>query len=231
MDLPSKKVFDALLSKGVTELHHANSVLTSCEFLRSRSLLSRGTIERQKRFQTAQSSDDLDKRFNLWFDVFTDSVDIHERASRCNAYGPVLFVLDIEELRKSWTGRLWVTKKNPTRWESLSDEDRWFRSIEELESDFVYGDFGQMIVFRHCGGQFPFKNSLKEIILDDPQQQISKDKIDLYSMAWGALQLASMQGGLKVRPTKRSCGNNCKCLELYENSPRKTVEMFAPKLA
>lgn len=85
MDIPSKHVFDALMDKGIDELYHANSVATACQFLRSRSLISRGTVERLGVTQTPQSSDDLDKRYGIWFDVFADSVDIHNRARRANA--------------------------------------------------------------------------------------------------------------------------------------------------
>ncbi|HNP97096.1 MAG TPA: hypothetical protein PKJ63_15760 [Cyclobacteriaceae bacterium] len=46
MDIPSKHVFEILEENGVNELHHANSVATACQFIRSRSLMSRGTIER-----------------------------------------------------------------------------------------------------------------------------------------------------------------------------------------
>ena len=45
MDLPSLKVYENLTAKGVENLHHANTVLTACQFLRVRTLLSRGTLE------------------------------------------------------------------------------------------------------------------------------------------------------------------------------------------
>ncbi|HEV7924505.1 MAG TPA: hypothetical protein VGR14_04075 [Verrucomicrobiae bacterium] len=230
MDLPSKQVFDALLAKGVTELHHANSVLTACQFLRNRALLSRGTVERRNLFQTPQSSDSDDKRFNVWFDVFTDSVDIHSRAGNANVYGPVLFVLDVKELRKSWTGRLWMTKLNPMKWDKVSDDNRWFRSVQEIADDFNYGTFDQMIVFRHCGGELHFRDALSKIILDDPHTSIKLTEIDLYSMAFGALQLASSQGGLDVRITKRCCDKDCRCLKTYGRDARRTMDLFAPRL-
>ena len=102
-----------LESKGVNELHHANSVATACQFIRSRSLMSRGTVERAGVFQTFQASDDIDKRYSIWFDVFMDSVDIHERARRANAYGPVLFVLDTRIIARAYTGRSMGYKNKP----------------------------------------------------------------------------------------------------------------------
>src|SRR6266850_1062076 len=99
MDLPSKKVIETLEEKGLTEIHHANSVLTSTQFLRHRGLLSRGTIKRRGLFQTPQNSDEIDQKYSLWFDVFADSVDIHDRAQTANFYGPVLFVLGLKKLK------------------------------------------------------------------------------------------------------------------------------------
>ncbi len=230
MDLPSKQVFDALLDKGVTRLHHANSVLTACQFLRSRALLSRGTVERRNLFQTTQTSDSADQKYNVWFDVFTDSVDIHERAKKVNLYGPVLFVLDVEELRKSWTGRRWITKLNPTKWQGVSEDDRWFRTVQEIKENFTFGTFDQMIVFRHCGGELHFRGALSKIILDDPVIVGKKTGLDYYSMAFGALLFASNQSGLEVPITKRCCANSCKCLEAYRQDERQTASFFTPKI-
>src|SRR5436305_15178842 len=126
MDLPSRRVFEVLKENGIDFIHHANAVISSCQFLRHGALLSRGTVERRGFYQTEQSSDDLDKSFGLWFDVFTDSVDIHERANRRNLYGPVLFVLRSKIISKAYTGRIWVTKLNPTNWSGTKREERWF---------------------------------------------------------------------------------------------------------
>lgn len=65
-----KKGLQALLEKGVEEIYHANSVLTSCEFLRHGALLSRGSIEALKLRQTPQKSDLIDKRYHIWNDIF-----------------------------------------------------------------------------------------------------------------------------------------------------------------
>jgi hypothetical protein len=115
MEIPSKDVFDVLAEKGVDSIHHVNNVMTACQFLRTGSLLSRGTALRRGLYQTPQTSDPLDKSFGIWFDVFTDSVDIHNRASRANVYGPVLFVFDAALIKRTYTGRVWVTKLNPTK--------------------------------------------------------------------------------------------------------------------
>jgi hypothetical protein len=230
MDLPSKKVFDILLDKGIRYLHHANSVVTSCQFLLNNALLSRGTIERRRLFQTPQSSDEQDRKYNVWFDIFTDSVDIHDRARRPNVYGPVLFVFNIEALRESWVGRIWITKCNPTKWAGLPDDERWFRSLREVERDFKRGTFDQMIVFRHCGGELPFKGSVTEIVLDDPQMRTKKSDVELYSVAYGALKLSSLQGGAKIPIHRRECRDGCQCVKAFAKSRDETIAMFAPQL-
>lgn len=230
MDLPSKKVFALLEEKGVKELHHANSVLTSCQFLRRARLLSRGTVERQKLFQTEQSSDDLDKQFGIWFDVFADTVDIHHRARRRNLYGPVLIVLNVEKLRESYTGRIWITKKNPVYWKDLPDDQRWFRSLDELKSDFQAGAFAQMAVFRHCGGELPIKKAITKLVLDDPSIRTKKGDVDYFSMAYGALRLSLFEGGMDVSIEKRSCPPECKCQKEYRSDLDMARQFFVPRL-
>ena len=115
MHIPSAHVYEALRDKGVEQLHHANSVVTACQFIRSKSLLSRGTVDRMGITQTPQDSDEIDRRYSIWFDVFMDSVDIHHRAKRANVYGPVLLVFDLKLIDRNGTGRLWITKLNPTK--------------------------------------------------------------------------------------------------------------------
>lgn len=228
MDLPSSTVWDVLADKGVEKLHHANSVLTSCQFLRQKALLSRGVVERSGLKQTAQTSDTVDRRYSLWFDVFADGVDIHDRASRINQYGPVVFVLDTEALRDIPTGRIWVTKLNPTKWKGVPREERWFQSRKDLEDNFVYGTFDQMIVFRHCGGLLPIEDCLKEIIIDDLDQSVGG--YDLASTAFGALTLAMSDSGLEVPIVKRDCVAACTCRRHYtrKSNEHRTIEMFFP---
>ena len=229
MDLPSAQVIDILAAKGVEQIHHANSVLTSSQFLRKASLLSRGTVARRRLFQTPQKSDELDRKFSLWFDVFTDSVDIHDRARTANLYGPVLFVLGLEQLRKMYKGRLWVTKLNPTKCEDKKDDHRWFRSIGELKERFTVGTFDQMVVFRHSGGELPIKSCLTKIILDDPHHTYNAagKGSDVFSMAYGALLVSMTEGGIDVPIEKRICPNGCKCQERF-NKGSFVNDMFLP---
>lgn len=227
MDIPSAHVYETLHTRGVKELHHANSVATACQFIRARSLLSRGNVERLDLRQTAQSSDDLDRRYSVWFDVFLDSVDIHERASRANVYGPVLFVFDLSILNKNQTGRIWVTKQNPTKWAGKPQKDRWFQDREDLEENFVKGQFDQMVVLRHSGGALPFGKHLRRIVLDDPKRATT-DHVDFYSMAVGALRLAMQDANIDVPIERRKCIRTCTCVENWGASDKQLLSMFDP---
>ena len=234
MEIPSPKVFKILKDKGVETIHHANSVITSCQFLRKTSLMSRGTIDRVGLFQTDQKSDRTDKQYGVWFDIFVDSVDIHRRAKRANLYGPVLFELDIELIRHAYTGRVWVTKCNPIKWsKNKKHEKRWFTSAEDLEENFSYGTFDQMIVFRHCGGELPIKKYLKRIILDDPQLKLNKSDINInyFSMAYGALSLSITEGRIDIPIEKRKCSIDCSCIKDYRKEDSiNVIKMFWPKI-
>ncbi|QRN93133.1 hypothetical protein JRI60_28440 [Archangium violaceum] len=229
MRISAKKVYEVLKREGVEHIHHANSVITSCQFLRNGALLSRGSIEQKGLYQTPQNSDKIDKDMGVWFDVFADSVDIHHRASRLNAYGPVLFLIDIELLKKAYTGGIWITKLNPTRWEGKKHEDKWFTSVKEFENNFKKGEFNQMLVFRHCGGELSFKKYLKEIKLDDPNQKSKHTKIDYYSMAFGALKISMTEGGIDVPIFRRTCVGKCSCINEYSSDMARTDQMYMPK--
>ena len=226
MDLPSKAVWDAIAEAGVERIYHANSVITSCQFLRAKAILSRGTVERSKLAQTPQYSDGIDKRHSIWFDVFADSVDIHARAKRLNQYGPVLFVMNLDGLRKTYTGRVWVTKLNPTKWQGLPQKDRWFQSKRDLVQIYSHRTLDHMIVLRHCGGVLPFENRLEEIILDDPRMKT--DGIELFSAAVGALMLAMCDANLSIAINRRECEPRCKCRASYESDEHGTAQMFIP---
>lgn len=229
MDIPSVHVFEVLSDKEVTELHHANSVATACQFIRSKSLLSRGSVDRLGLTQTPQKTDDADRRYSIWFDVFLDSVDIHKRASRANAYGPVLFVFDINIINKNGTGRIWVTKCNPTKWSGKPDKERWFQGKDDLSEHFVKGRFDQMIVLRHCGGELPFGKHLKKIILDDPGVK-TEEGVDLYSQAVGALRLAMQDAEISVPIKRRKCSEECTCQAYWGEEDERLFTMFDPKI-
>jgi hypothetical protein len=139
-----------------------------------------------------------------------------------------LFVLNAELIKTAYTGKVWVTKLNPTKWDGTKHEDRWFTSIDDLKTNFVKGRFDQMIVFRHCGGELPFGEYLQRVILDDPQQK-TPGKIDYYSMAYGALTFAKAEGSTTATIQRRKCVAGCTCSIQYKADVDDTREMFFPK--
>src|SRR5215208_1647097 len=150
MDLNARAVYKAIQSKGVTRLYHANTVRTSCTFLREGALLARGVVEERGLDQTPQKSDQLDVKYGLWSDIFLDVLDIHARASQRIVYGPVSFVLKPELLLEPWIGPVWLTRRNPQYWqESEPRRTRWFTSIDDFEQNYKYGDFATSLVVRH----------------------------------------------------------------------------------
>ncbi|MBK8653103.1 MAG: hypothetical protein IPN20_04190 [Haliscomenobacter sp.] len=91
VDLCAREAHRILKSKGVTHLHHANTVTTSKSFLENKALLSREYIEANNLFQTGQDSDRKDKKFGIHGFVFLDGKDLASYFSRPNHYGPILF--------------------------------------------------------------------------------------------------------------------------------------------
>ncbi len=230
MKISSKSLYKTLKSKGIDYIYHANSVITSCQFLRKGALISRGTIDRRGMYQTPQDSDRIDQEQGVWFDVFADTVDIHKRASCKNIYGPVLFILKTEIIKEVYTGGVWVTRTNPTYWKGKSYDEKWFTSSKELDEELVKGTFEQMIVFRHCGGELPIKDHLEELILDDPDQRSKISSIDYYSMAYGALRLSATEGEIDVMIHKRKCAKACRCKREYAGDMKQTRSMYFPKV-
>ncbi|SED75988.1 hypothetical protein [Pseudomonas anguilliseptica] len=226
-----KKGLRKLLELGVEELYHANSVLTSCEFLRQGALLSRGSIEALGMRQTPQYSDALDKRYNIWNDVFVDSVDIHARGSMANRYGPVMFVLDTEKLLNDVSsGQLWLTQCNPTKWAGKSQSARWLADIDDWDDEFDINSFDQMIVFRHMGGHVPLRSALKRIVVDAPED-VEGMGIDLYSYALGSLKHAMHLGPKTCSVVRRECRAGCGCTATYEADLDMAKKMYRPFLS
>ena len=134
MKLDPIEVLDLLKEKNIDFLFHANTVATACTFIEQGGLLSRGAVEDSGLLQTPQMSDELDKKYNVWNDIFFDSIDLHKKFKRQNYYGPVLFKFDVNILASPNMPELWITRDNPTRWNyKQTDSDRYFQSLEELE--------------------------------------------------------------------------------------------------
>lgn len=218
-------VYPILKLKGISHLHHANSVVTSKAFLRLGGLASRGRVQRSGFPQTTQYTDVIDQRYGIWNDVFTDSVDIHERSKSHNKYGPVLFVLDARFLLELPDDvDILVTKTNPTKWHNgQSIQDRYFTSAQELEANLTYGTFDQMITFRTDEGIIPFGKWLECIKIDDPQLQ-NMDGSNVFKNALDSLQVTAMEINIEFPVNMRTCKKGCSCVKFYASN-----DMFIEK--
>ncbi len=221
-------ILKVLQSRGATTFYHANSVLTACTFLEAAALLSRGYVEKHKLKQTPQSSDQTDKKYGIWNDIFLDTVDIHDRARRKNHYGPVLLVLDVESVLndKTLEGTLRITRENPIHWsDGQQPKDRYFETVEEFANSFSFGDFGKHFTFRPESGKVPLAGRLNHILLDDPQDSLGD--ANTFKVALQALKAAASRGKIEVEIRKRQCRNECKCLDNYSAEQASQKVMFA----
>lgn len=206
------EVRQVLADKGVSRIFHANSVKTSLSLLKLGGLASRARVEASGLAQTNQISDALDRKYNIWNDIFMDSVDIHERISDRNHYGPVLFSIDLGVLGALASGsEVFVTKKNPTKWkDSDSQEDRYYNDVNDLYGNVVVGDFDHMLVIRHSSGLVKFDGFLKNVILDVPVSGGG----DYFDKAKAALENGLKDAGLSAAVSARSC-SYCRCNQSY----------------
>lgn len=226
MELDAREILRVLRERGVERFHHANSVRTACSFLRKGKLLSRGTLDEQGLPQTEQQSDQSDKEYGLWYDIFLDTVDIHYRARQRNFYGPVLFELNLAILEQEWLAYVWVTKSNPSNWTPETPyDDRYYRSIEEFEANFQYGNFDKLFVLRGVGGVLRLQPFLHRIVVDHCETQIGD--VRAYDQAVGALRASAIAGGLgDIEIASHRCQDECRCAEQYQNMTGQVFEKF-----
>ncbi|PWK14505.1 hypothetical protein [Tumebacillus permanentifrigoris] len=211
MQLDPKELLNLLKSLGVTYLYHANTVGTACTFLRNGGLLSRGGVASRGVFQTYQKSDDLDKEYGIWNDIFLDNFDIHQKRKIQNFYGPVLFIFHVDLLEINGLPPLCITKTNPTDWRNIDISDRYYTSIEELRnSPYSEGDYFRMITLRNTLSVLPFNPYLVQIFLDFPH--IRTGEQPTLSHAYLALMQAASTGGIDTRKiVGRYCDDHCNC--------------------
>ncbi|CUB03542.1 hypothetical protein [Marinomonas fungiae] len=221
MKLNNLELHEFLSSKNITHFFHANTVATSSFFIKAGGLLSRGDVEKMGGKQTEQSSDDLDKNFDVWFDIFLDTTDLHSFFSRQNHYGPVLFKINIDFLLDSDLD-VYVTKNNPIYWSnSMKEEDRYFIDVQELSDSWATRKRQRMMfTIRKPGGPILF-NSVEEVIIENPKVLIGEEKIDPLHEGIKILTASGLN-----RYSIRDC-YNCFCESNYLNQV--TVESIADK--
>lgn len=228
MILNCADVLSVLRQKGVSHLFHANSVLTACTFLETGHLLSRGAVQDRGLRQTSQSSDEIDRRYGIFHDLFVDGVDIHARARKRapNDYGPVLFVLRMDSVftDPSLQSALRITKTNPIYWtDHQTDGDRYYNSIEDFSREYRYGDFQKMLTFRVADGSLSLSRHLDYIVLDDPGPVGGGA---LFDSAQATLGAAARRGRLTPRIVRRACSTDCACEQRYAANWSRLSAMF-----
>lgn len=179
MKLNNQELYTLLKDKGIENFFHANTLTTSLTFLEEKGLMSRGLVEAKGLPQTEQSSDEDDKKFDVWNDMFLDIIDLHGYFPRQNLYGPILFKFNIEFLNED-TFEIWITKNNPIYWnESDSMEEKYFQSVEELKENWDKYDIQRkMFTIKNATTPILF-DYLEKIIVDDPCVSIEDGAIVL----------------------------------------------------
>jgi hypothetical protein len=228
MEIDGKRLYELLEKKGVNHLHHANTVTTAITFIQAGGLLSRGAVEHRNLFQTEQRSDIRDKRFDVWDDIFLDTLDLHGHFPRNNAYGPVMFRFSTELLLTSrW--EIWVTRDNPTRWRTnMTGRDKYFSSIKAIRDSWdEHLPERRMITLRHVTRAAMF-GYLEEIVLDDPEVEVGD--INLHRTALHALRTSVGRSEYRVPiRTRSNHQRNCFCLTNYSDmTTTEQIALFFP---
>lgn len=217
---------EVLAEKKIGTIFHANTVRTVCTFLKHECLMSRGFVEKRQYPQTLQQSDGIDKKYEIWNDLFFDGVDIHNRINRKNNYGPVLLEFDVQLLLQDKSHSLGITKINPQNWkDSDTAVDRWFSSVDEVHKLYQQGRFDQIFVRSFGCGLLPLQPYLKKITLDNPQT--SANNVNIYIQAIQALRASAQIGNLSHIPiSQRICDASCVCSDQYNNMSNEVLEKF-----
>lgn len=200
-----------LLAKQISHLYHVNSVATALTFLNNGGLLSRGTVEDLGLNQTAQESDEKDKELGVNYDIFFDSVDIHQRAKKINDYGPITFIYSIDFIDSLPEGTIKITKDNPWHWTAkMSESDKYFIHREGLLLNYRKGIFSQHLTIIDQHQALPF-DSLEQIVIDDP----NIENRTYFDQAFFTLNEAIEKNGVNVPLVRRICPPDCGCLAQY----------------
>ena len=211
--MTNKELKRVLLRKNITHLYHVNSVATSCTFLENGGLLSHGVVEERGLFQTPQESDEKDKEVDVFYDIFFDSVDIHQRVKKINHYGPVLFVYSVDLLDALPPDTVRITRDNPIRWHAgMTESEKYLLTKEQLWILFEKGSFFQHITLRHQTEPLSF-DYLEKVVLDDPKI----DNTTYFDNAYQHLKKL-MERCVPGKPLEiRQCPPACQCHEQYRS--------------
>ncbi|MBL4764407.1 MAG: hypothetical protein JKX67_03875 [Colwellia sp.] len=230
MKIDNLKLHQFFTEKNITHFYHANSLATASSFIEANGLLSRGCVEERGLFQTTQSSDEIDKKHDVWSDIFVDSVDLHGHFPRQNLYGPVLFKFSIDILLKDEID-IWITKNNPIYWnEDTTNEEKYFQGIDDLIQCWDNFDRQRkMITIRKPGKPVLFE-SLEEIMLDNPKVNIYGKVNPFFEAKETLSQLTDNKSQLRGLMMQREC-NWCFCHDNYlkQVSTEQIARLFLPQ--
>ena len=219
IEISPTELYDFLESKNLKYFFHANTVRTSCTLIRQKGLLSRGEITKRNLPMTPQSSDEIDKIFDVWNDIFFDIVDLHGYFPRQNLYGPVCFKLSNKFLLDDNLPNICITKNNPIYWDiNMTEEEKYYSSVDEYISDFEKNMRNlsiqtKMFTIHNTTKRIPFKKYLIEILLDNPRVKINEHA--LFPDAKQAILSTLNESGFDTNMLKIRVCSNCFCKENY----------------
>lgn len=213
--MTNAKIKQVLLNHNVRHLYHTNTVETSLSFLKSGGLLSRGLCEEMGLPQTRQYTDYDDKKYNIYYDIFFDSMEIQRRTG-VSYYGPVLFVYNVDVLDSVKEESIRITKKNPDKWKNTTREyERYFIEIDELSFCFDENNFGQHITLKNQKQPLSF-DYLEKIVLSDPR----KNDNSLFENAKAAIRETMYDKRLDIPFIIRDYNYNGRFINTYEDSQK-----------
>lgn len=216
-----KELYEFLSSENIKHFFHANTVRTSCTLIEKKGLFSRGCIESKGLIQTSQTSDEIDKQFNVWNDIFFDLVDLHGYFPRQNLYGPVCFVIDNKFLLDNMLPNICITKNNPIYWdEFMCESDKYYCSVKEYIDEYEDNKRERciqqkMFTIHNTHKRIPLKKYLTKIILDNPRVLI--DDVSLYKEAKQRLLISLEKSGFNEDILETRVCSNCFCHQNYLN--------------
>ena len=145
MELSARKVHEILRGKGVERLHHANSVITACQFLRRGALLSRGRAEQRGlsglkwQVENAETLTFPDASFDAYTIVFgirnvTDIPAALREAHRVLKRGGRFFCMEFSS--SDWPGfsnlyDAWASNVIPRIGKAVADDEDSYRYLVE----------------------------------------------------------------------------------------------------
>lgn len=127
-----------LRQRSFSSICHVNTVATALTYLRQGGLLSRQYVANnsQSCFQTVQNSDEKDKSFNIFNDIFFDAENIWEKMSSTICfYGPVVFMYDVAVLDQFQN--VYVSMSNPKYWNNGTIRENCFPTIQQLYINLI----------------------------------------------------------------------------------------------